>query len=762
MRSPHLLVPLLGCVGMLFVRVVHAQPTLCKVEKLTASDATAHDEFGRSVGADGAVVVVGALLDDIGALSSGSAYVYRFDGLSWQEEQKLTPSKPSTGAHFGASVAVSGNVILIGSPFDDAAALSAGSAYLYRFDGDTWNEEQRLLAPDASSHDLFGQTVAIDGDVVLVAAILDNAGANNTGSAYVYRYDGSTWVFEQKLVPDDVARDDRVGYGLAVSGDAAVITSRFDDAMGVASGSAYVYRFDGDTWNEEQKLIASDGAPFDEMGRSAGASGDSIVVGAHGHVGGGAAYVFHFDGETWSEQQKLTSSDAAPFAEFGRSVDLAGDFVLVGAHFDDEAGFGAGSAYLFQRVDGVWAQRDELIGFDTSELDDFGWEVALSRTDAVVGAHYDDDACPSSSDCDSGSAYVFVIAPDNDGDGVLDRCDNCSTVNNGDQTDTDEDGKGNACDTDFDGDGDVDLWDFAFVLDCTTGPGQQADASCEAAVADFDNDVDLHEFARLQNAFTGDCGVTIIKQPQDVDVCDGESVQLVVVATGPDLSFQWFRGGNKIPGATQATLTVNPVTQSTTGSYQVQIQSVCALALSDTVELRIYEIQFVQQPESLTLCPDDSASFAVNVGGAAPFSYQWLLNGTAIDGENDFMLTVAAAHVGDLGQYECMVTDDCGQTGLSNAAELSFEPEVAFTLHPSGVTACLGNTLFLLAQATGQPEYQWFKDNVGIPGATLAFYSATNLTFDDAGSYHVVASNDCFEATSAEAIVEVIDCNENP
>ena len=196
-----------------------------------------------------------------------------------------------------------------------------------------------------------------------------------------------------------------------------------DDDGGNQSGSAYVFVRSGGTWSQQAKLTASDAAEFDLFGNSVAVSGDTAVVGNRGDADGGldsgSAYVFVRSGTTWSQQAKLTASDAAEFDLFGNSVAVSGDTAVIGADFDDDAGLNSGSAYVFVRSGTTWSQQAKLTASDAAADDFFGDSVAVSGDTAVVGAPWDDDA-----GLNSGSAYVFGLAPppdgDSDGDGFDD------------------------------------------------------------------------------------------------------------------------------------------------------------------------------------------------------------------------------------------------------------------------------------------------------------------------------------------------------
>ena len=242
---------LLSLASMTLVSTVATQPAVgqCRVNegaKLTASDAEESDWFGFTVSVSGDVAVVGSWRDDDAGLDSGSAYVYRFDGSSWIEEQKLTASDAGGDDRFGASVSVSGDVVVVAAVLDDPS----GSAYVYRFNGNTWIEEQKLTASDEAKGNWFGFSLSVSGEAIVVGARNDDDAGEFSGSAYVYRFDDKAiaWLEEQKLTASDAAPDDRFGGSVSISGDVAVVGASQDNDAGFHSGSAYVYRFDGGGW----------------------------------------------------------------------------------------------------------------------------------------------------------------------------------------------------------------------------------------------------------------------------------------------------------------------------------------------------------------------------------------------------------------------------------------------------------------------------------------------------------------------------------
>ncbi len=406
--------------------------TWIEEQKLTASDVGGSDRFGWSVSVDGSIVVVGARWDDCAAgTDCGSAYIYLFNGNTWIGEQKLTASDAAQDTWFGWSVSVSDEVVVVGAPRNDCAAgAHCGSAYVYRFNGSAWVEEQKLAASDAAPGDRFGTSVSVSGNAAVVGAYSDDCAAGiYCGSAYIYRFNGSNWVQEQKLTASDAAQEDGFGVSVFVSGNVAVVGAHHHDcAAGINCGSAYVYRFNGPGgpgWVEEAKLTASDAAVQDDFGISVSVSGDVAVVGAYQDdcAAGllcGSAYVYRFNGSIWIQEQKLIASDAAPDDQFGISVSVSGNVSVVGAYSDDCAGgIGCGSAYVYRFNGSTWVQQTKLTASDEAVQDYFGISVSVSGDMAIVGALYDD--CAAGADC--GSAFVYAIAPDCNGNGLADFCD---------------------------------------------------------------------------------------------------------------------------------------------------------------------------------------------------------------------------------------------------------------------------------------------------------------------------------------------------
>ncbi|MET0645024.1 MAG: Calx-beta domain-containing protein, partial [Pyrinomonadaceae bacterium] len=393
--------------------------------KLLADDGLSQDRLGYAVAVSGDTAVVGAPEDEIVSTQTnrGAAYVYvRANGV-WTQQQKLLASDGASSDKFGTSVAIHGDTIVVGAPNSDTnqSESDQGAAYVFTRSGSTWTQQAKLVASDGADGDWFGQSVAVSGDTAVVGAIFDdiNNTAANQGEVYVYTRAGSTWTQAAQLRGTDSNFSDWFGATVSISGNTIAVGAPIAETP--TRGAAFVFTGSGSTWTQQQKLtLPSDIGSADEFAGSISVSGDTVVVGSrlndHGAGAGpgsnqGAAYVYTRTGGVWTQQQKLTATDAGLGDEFGQSVAVEGNTVLIGARNDT---FGTspntilnqGSAYVFTRSGATWTQHSKLSAFDGAAQDQFGWAVALSGSTAVVGAYLDD----VDGQQDQGSTYVFTLS----------------------------------------------------------------------------------------------------------------------------------------------------------------------------------------------------------------------------------------------------------------------------------------------------------------------------------------------------------------
>ena len=380
-------------------------------QKITVSDAATNDSFGYSVSlsSDGSTALVGARGK---SSQTGAAYIFTKSGSTWTQQAKLTASDAATGDYFGWSVSLSadGSTVLVGAY---AKSSQTGAAYIFTKSGSTWSQQAKLTASDAATGDYFGWSVSLsaDGSTVLVGAYAKSSVYYNAGAAYIFTRSGSTWTQQSILTASDGATSDAFGYSVSLSSDGSTALVGAHQKSSNA-GAAYIFTKSGSTWSQQAKLTASDAATSDYFGISVSLSSDgsTTLVGAFqedpsGISNAGAAYVFTKSGSTWSQQAKLTASDGAGDDQFGVSVSLSGDgsTALVGAAYKS---FQTGAAYVFTKSGSTWTQQAKLTASDAAGSDRFGYSVSLSSdgSTVLVGAYQEDP----SSITDAGSAYFYA------------------------------------------------------------------------------------------------------------------------------------------------------------------------------------------------------------------------------------------------------------------------------------------------------------------------------------------------------------------
>lgn len=322
--------------------------------------------------------------------------------------QRVTASDPSDGASFGQSVAVDGDIAVVGAPSDPTAGVNAGAIYVYRYSiGRGWAQEAKLIGLDTDTFDRFGWSVAICQQRIVVGAYSDTPAGSNSGSAYVFHYTGSQWVQEAKLVASDAASFGRFGWSVAIDQPQIVVGAYSDSGAGFNSGAAYVFRFNGSTWSQTAKLTAGDASTFDFFGYSVSIYDEMVAVGAPfaSDLGGNAGLVYVFDHTSgaWLQSSRLAPTEVRLGDQFGRAVSIYGQHLVAGAPLDDTLGVNAGILYHFELIDGGWAQQSRLGAKQGAENDQFGWAVKVEQSALLVGAVGDDDA-----GANSGAAYLFT------------------------------------------------------------------------------------------------------------------------------------------------------------------------------------------------------------------------------------------------------------------------------------------------------------------------------------------------------------------
>lgn len=410
-----------------------------------ASNTDSYDSFGSVLAVSGDTVVVGARTEQSNATGvnpgaaaeannfgsgSGAAYVFVRSGSVWSQQAYIKASNTGLGDHFGWSVAISGDVIVVGAPAEasrakgvnsgpaaeaDDGRVASGAAYIFVRSGSVWSQQAYLKASNTGYFDAFGTSVAVDGNTVVVGAVREDSSATGVNPGAAAEADNST----------------------------------------VAAGAVYVFERTGSVWSQDAYIKASNSDSLDTFGSAVAIEGDTLLVGAaledssasgvnpgaaaeadNSANGAGAVYVFARSGSGWSQEAyvKASNTDSGDvFDFFGGSLALSGDTMVVGAQQEDSGATGvnpgpegeadnnsstSGAVYVYVRSGSGWSQQAYLKASNTGENDYFGYSVAVSGDALVVGARKEDSGATGvnsgdiaeadNSETDAGAAYVFV------------------------------------------------------------------------------------------------------------------------------------------------------------------------------------------------------------------------------------------------------------------------------------------------------------------------------------------------------------------
>lgn len=373
------------------------------------------------------------------ACDAGAVYVIQRNSATrtWSEVDILRASNYQQDDLFGASVSINGDDAVIGAYGEDGAGdtlFNSGAAYVFlRDQNGIWSETTILRPSDARASDHFGMSVSISGDHIIVGSPDEDGPSNfysGAGAAYVFQRNAGVWNETAILHASDLQPGDEFGTSVSISGDLAIVGAMLNDTRGPSAGAAYVFRRNTITgvWSQEAILYASDAQAQDAFGHSVGISGSYAIVGAHLEDGGagtvtcgdpsytgtacgvGAAYIFERNPTTgtWSEVSKHHSLNPQEGEYFGYSVAISGNSAIVGANWNNTLRGNSGSAYIIRRnsATGIWEGTAEILASDNYDSDEFGYSVSISDDHAIAGAPGEDggEGHPYR---ETGAAYIF-------------------------------------------------------------------------------------------------------------------------------------------------------------------------------------------------------------------------------------------------------------------------------------------------------------------------------------------------------------------
>lgn len=366
-------------------------------QKLVPADGGTDEYFGRAVAVSGDTVVIGTPWDsNQHGGRAGAAYVYVRSGDSWTLQQKLMTAHPTASQGFGISVDISGDSIVVGALYEPTGT-GRGSVHVFTRSGSTWTEQARLNGSSVGYEYHYGHSVAIDGDVVVVGAYGYDKPLGESGALFVYRRSGTTWTEEALLQLDlaAITAADNLGYSVGIDGDTIVAARPGHDGGPLA----HVYIHNGLAWVEQAQL-APLAAVHVERVWVVSIHGDTLVAATSR-----AAYVFERHGVVWNEVAKLLPTDGSGDFKGVGSVSVTSDIIVIGEPRRDLGALAsAGAAYVYQRIGSTWLGQTRFNALDAAQVDWFGYSVAHEGDWVFVGSSNDDGTF-----LNSGSAYVFRL-----------------------------------------------------------------------------------------------------------------------------------------------------------------------------------------------------------------------------------------------------------------------------------------------------------------------------------------------------------------
>ncbi len=350
----------------------------------------------------------------------------------------LKASNAAPNANFGSSVAIDGNLAVVGAPVEDSSASGvngiigtslindSGAAYVFLRTGVEWNQIAHLKAPSPVANTRFGVSVTVSGGLIAIG----HASQTDGGRVHIYRLENGGILHEATIAASNAESNDAFGSSVSLSGQSLLVGAPGEDSSSIGingalnnnsagySGAAYLFQRSGNSWTQAAYVKASNTQSDDGFGNSVAISGDTFVVAASREDGGsvginglqsdnskpfaGAAYVFFRSGSTWAQQAYLKASNTDESDAFGSSIAIDGNQILIGALGEDSSAVGvhgnqldnsrrsSGAAYLFSRSGATWTQSTYLKPNSHTNggatVQQFGMDVAIRGDFATIAA----------------------------------------------------------------------------------------------------------------------------------------------------------------------------------------------------------------------------------------------------------------------------------------------------------------------------------------------------------------------------------------
>ena len=378
------------------------------------SNASQSAALGSSCAIDGDYAVIGAQGDSVNGIPAGSAFVFQRVNGFWIQKAKLVAPDAGSYELFGSSVVIEGTNIIVGATAARVGNVQQGAAYYFTRSGDTWTFQQKIFANDGNSLADFSNAMFLQGNMLFVASKRKKVGNNNLqGSVYVLTRLGNSWSHLTQLTANDGGNGDLFGSSIDVSGNTIVIGAPSDDNSLSDQGSAYVFTRNNTVFSFQQKLTLDALGAYDKFGTAVTIDGDNIAVGSPGSdilstMNRGMVFFFKRNGNTWSQASTLDSEIDATQVEFGGTLLLRNGLVIVGAPYQSLDGLvyrGAVYVYRYPFINNSYVLK-RYTDPEGLEFDFFGGCIAVQGNTILIGAR---GARNEMSDADNGRIFFGKI-----------------------------------------------------------------------------------------------------------------------------------------------------------------------------------------------------------------------------------------------------------------------------------------------------------------------------------------------------------------
>ena len=365
-------------------------------QRLKASDPATNAGFGHSLQIEGTTIAVGAPgAYHQGIQYVGAVYIFELSGGTWTQTWKLTPGDAAMNYACGYSVALSGSRLIAGAIGEWHMGLHTGAAYIFEKIAGTWTQLAKVIASDGDIGHNFGYSVALQGDLAVVGAVgVPQGTIGNVGAAYVFEKQGTQWPETQKLHPPNPSPTQYYAFSIGLTSDSILVGASNNHLGATAGGAVFIYQHPAAYWVQTQILMPADLATSDYFGTSLSVSGEHVVIGSYSAdlaPAEGASYIFREVGSTWIQAGKCLASDLVYGDAMGHAA-IDGSTVLIPNPRYDGACPGvvtcnSGSAYFFEFAPDTVQYGSCAGGGICGNSDGHGGCVNSTGQGAVLGAY---------------------------------------------------------------------------------------------------------------------------------------------------------------------------------------------------------------------------------------------------------------------------------------------------------------------------------------------------------------------------------------